>query len=402
MDSTENIVCHLSNRSRKRQIPFNYRRKVIARTGNCGYLKERSLSIPTYYDKIFASSWIDKDHVIVGTKCNKLLEINVQTNLKREIPLMRSPIPRDLPEQSAGVHAIALNPSRSFLATGGINVNDLALYTLPDYEPYAVGEFHHGWLFGISWITDFMLCTGARDGNICLWTIFDINGFSTYEKDCAIYRKTPIEIVNMKDIERIRDIYFSNCSDKLGSIGYGHEKSNANICILDILKNKRPLTKRIIPLPQKEENIVITGHDTSPVFAIGSLRHLMLVDDRDPNLHNITSVQAMEPSQAIRSLSFQGNVITIGASKTNLMFYDIRNKSYLSDNSGAPIKHMLREGYVAETIDWHIHRHELVQSSPSDYISIMTHCYDDSGMRLFTAGGPLALDLIGNYAAIWE
>ena len=90
----------------------------------------------------------------------QLLEINVQNGTKREIPLMRSPYPREIPEPAAGIHAIALNPSKSFMATGGHNVNDLALYSLPDYQPYAVGEFHHNWLFGISWINDFMLCTG--------------------------------------------------------------------------------------------------------------------------------------------------------------------------------------------------------------------------------------------------
>ena len=90
----------------------------------------------------------------------QLLEINVNTGAKREIPLMRSPNPREVPDQTAGIHSIALNPSKSFMATGGHNVNDLALYTLPDYQPYAVGEFHQGLLFGISWISDFMLCTG--------------------------------------------------------------------------------------------------------------------------------------------------------------------------------------------------------------------------------------------------
>ena len=73
---------------------------------------------------------------------------------------MRSPVPREVPDNSAGIHSIAINPSKTFLATGGHNVNDLALYTLPDYEPYAVGEFHHNWLFGVSWINDFVLCTG--------------------------------------------------------------------------------------------------------------------------------------------------------------------------------------------------------------------------------------------------
>lgn len=34
--------------------------------------------------------------------------------------------------------------------------------------------------------------------------------------------------------------------------------------------------------------------------------------------------------------------------------------------------------------------------------AIYAHCYDPTRMRLFTAGGPLALGLYGNYAAYWD
>lgn len=33
--------------------------------------------------------------------------------------------------------------------------------------------------------------------------------------------------------------------------------------------------------------------------------------------------------------------------------------------------------------------------------AIYTHAYDDTGVRLFTAGGPLPAGLWGNYAALW-
>lgn len=34
--------------------------------------------------------------------------------------------------------------------------------------------------------------------------------------------------------------------------------------------------------------------------------------------------------------------------------------------------------------------------------AIYTHCYDHSGTRLFSAGGPLPANLVGNYAGIWQ
>ena len=45
---------------------------------------------------------------------------------------------------------------------------------------------------------------------------------------------------------------------------------------------------------------MISGHDSSPLFAVGSLSHLMLIDDRDPNTTDITSVKILEPAQGIR------------------------------------------------------------------------------------------------------
>ena len=56
----------------------------------------------------------------------------------------------------------------------------------------------------------------------------------------------------------------------------------------------------MIALPQKNENVVVTGHNTQPVFAVGSLSHLMLIDDRDPNTVDVTSVKVLDPAQGIR------------------------------------------------------------------------------------------------------
>ena len=37
-----------------------------------------------------------------------------------------------------------------------------------------------------------------------------------------------------------------------------------------------------------------------------------------------------------------------------------------------------------------------------DMAAIYTHCYDDSGTRLFVAGGPLQISMKGNYVALFQ
>lgn len=81
------------------------------------------------------------------------------------------------------------------------------------------------------------------------------------------------------------------------------------------------------------------------------------------------------------------------------MFYDLRAGKYLesSINSSRTVVLKASKGYVFPDEEYADHIQNI------KYVpAIYTHCYDTSGTRLFTAGGPLPATLTGNYAGIWQ
>ena len=64
------------------------------------------------------------------------------------IPSFRSSDANQTADSSQGIHAIALNPSKTLLATGAFNTKDVAIYKLPTLDPACVGEVRQCCHFG--------------------------------------------------------------------------------------------------------------------------------------------------------------------------------------------------------------------------------------------------------------
>lgn len=84
-------------------------------------------------------AWQDEQRLLVGTKCNKLLQWDTASGALRSVPLPPPP-PRQHPVVesvwgSCGIHSVAVNPAGDLVATGGAEPADAAVLGLPDFEP---------------------------------------------------------------------------------------------------------------------------------------------------------------------------------------------------------------------------------------------------------------------------
>lgn len=265
------------------------------------------------FDKAFTAAWVSHDEVALGTKCNHLVNLNVNTHAIRTIPLPHNPYRRD-GDPHCGMHAISVNHSCDMIAAGGSDPKDVTVFSLPSYKPVQTLMAHQDWIFGLAWITDCHIATGSRDKTINLWKV---------EEGSLAINPYPLTHSDMHR-GKVRDLRFSLNVGRLASLS-----SDGTLKVWD--PNLDLLQSYIMPCP--EELVALAMHNH--LLAAGSKDFVTLLDVRsNQTLANI-ELQGLDAC-GVRCLSFNRDIITCGGASGHILFYDMRAGKFMPCGTAQP------------------------------------------------------------------
>ncbi|KAJ3275009.1 DDB1- and CUL4-associated factor 12 [Terramyces sp. JEL0728] len=361
-----------------------------------GSLKEQEFDMAGV-DKVFSCAWLDDEHVILGTKCQRMVVLNIKTKRQIEIPGCNAINYPSSAEnglyklmQCSGIHSIAINPSKTMLAAGvGKPSESIHVYSLPNFEHIAELDGHVDMVFSISWLDDYNLVSGSRDKSLKVWRIhhpvIDYDEFHLPKQ--KIYQPLNSKI---RHDQKVRDLAFDVNTKNIFTLS-----ADGTVKVWD---SQKCIVTNTVPLYYTNETVCLGLDSSNHLISVGSQSHISLIDPRIGKIVHI--VDSLDDGWGVRSLCTKNSLLTIGGGLGRISFYDLRSQNYLEWFSNSSNKSLFQQsgtGWLDKDIIFQRH----FQGIPV-YNAVYSMAYDPYGSRLFTSGGPLQLNLRGSYAGIWE
>ena len=101
---------------------------------------------------------------------------------------------------------------------------------------------------------------------------------------------------------------------------------------------KQVMSKR---LPHTMENVCLSTDEDCQMYAVGSKAHTDLLDSR--TLQPVRKISSRNSGCGIRSVSFKGNILTIGTGIGLMLFWDLRACKFLESTMNSNRYTYIRE-----------------------------------------------------------
>jgi DDB1- and CUL4-associated factor 12 len=388
-------------------------------------------------DKIFTSAWLSDTEVVMGTKCNRIVVMNVDTGKQTIIPSpsLNGSLPdgsgrallgansaaeptdpidiinMNMLQQCSGIHSIAINDSKTLLAVGyGKTSETIQIYKLPEFEAVALLKGHSDMIFSLQWLNDSILVSGSRDKSVKLWNLKDKPFHHDPREELLPVFNCTVSRTEHRD--KVRDLVLDKRTKDIYSLG-----ADGFIKIWDA---KRPLGEAItsVALVHTNETVCMAIDSDNHIVSVGSQSHISLLDPRCASI--VHTFESLDEGWGVRSMNISKSLVTIGGGIGRISFFDLRKMAYIEweSNTPLPIVAPERRGRLLHPLDvrydtawkwlepsagW-LHRDPIYINhfqGADIKNAVYTLSYDDTGTRLFAAGGPLQLNLKGSYAGLW-
>ncbi|KAG0224529.1 DDB1- and CUL4-associated factor 12 [Actinomortierella wolfii] len=290
---------------------------------------------------------------------------------------------------TGGIRSIVVNPSGTMVAIGAGEPYYVTVYSLPEFEPIGMMHGHTDLVFSIKWVSDTVLASASRDGSLRVWSLKSepVTQIPSFLRPINVWKATT---TRSEANVRVRDLAYNRRSGQLMTLN-----TDGYVKLWD-RESYNHLSK--IKLTHYVEAVCMAANPYANLYAVGSQAHISILDPRTANTVHI--IDSCDEGWGVRALEFKSHIITTGGGYGRLSFYDLRAQRYLDGFVHGPSN----KQYLEIGEGW-LDRDTAIAGGMAGFPirnAVYAMQYDDTGTRLFAAGGPLQLDLSGSYAALWS